>query len=149
MDRLKLVALDAEDLAVLSAHVQDAVVKVADLKWLPGERRFIVIMNRFVWEKAGARGAEASQTGERRRAFLSFDRVEKAVATGIRRDAPDGVLSLLAVTFATGEAPAGTVMLTFSGGGAVRLSVECIEARLGDVGGAWAARGRPAHDLTE
>jgi hypothetical protein len=144
MDRLKLVALDAEDLAIVSAHVQDAVTRVADLRWLPDERRFLMVMNRYAWERASGREA-----GERRRSVLNFDRVTKAEATRIRRDAPDAVVSLLAVTFEPAEPPAGTVTLTFAGGGAIRLTVECIEARLADVGGAWAARGRPAHDLFE
>lgn len=146
MDRLKLVALDAEDLALVSAHVQDAVVRVADLRWLAQERRFVVTMNRFVWEKK--RGPD-----ERRRAVLHFDRVEVAQAANIRREAPDAVLSLLAVTFepspVEAEAPAGTVVLSFAGGGTMRLAVECIEARLADVGGAWAARGRPLHDTAD
>jgi hypothetical protein len=144
MDRLKLVALDAEDLAIVSAHVQDAVTRVADLRWLPDERRFLMVMNRYAWERASGREA-----GERRRSVLNFDRVTKAEATRIRRDAPDAVVSLLAVTFEPAEPPAGTVTLTFAGGGAIRLTVECIEARLADVGGAWAARGRPAPDLFE
>ena len=70
-DCLKLLALDDEDLAVLSAHVQDAVLKVADLVNLPKERRFALGMNRFIWEKAeGGR-----KNFERRRAALTFDRV--------------------------------------------------------------------------
>ena len=51
-DRIRLIALDEEDLAVLSAHVQDAVLKVGDIVYLPKERRFAVAMNRFIWEKA-------------------------------------------------------------------------------------------------
>jgi len=139
MDRLKLIALDAEDLAVVSAHVQDAVVRVGDLRWLAGEGRFVVVMNRFVWEKKHG-------PDERRRAVLHFDRVTAAQASGVRPERADAVLSLLAVTFEPGEAPAGTIVLSFAGGGAIRLAAECIEARLADVGGAWAARGRPLHD---
>lgn len=146
MDRLKLFALDVEDLATLSAHAQDAVVRVEDLRWLPGERRFLMVMNRFVWEKRGG-------VDERRRSVLAFDRVEAVKAAGIPRQAPEAVMSLLAVTFepspVEAEAPAGTVVAAFAGGGTLRIAVECIEARLGDVGGAWAARGRPLHDADE
>lgn len=141
MDRLKLVALDAEDLAVLSAHLQDAVVRVGDLRFLAEEGRFVIALNRFAWETTGRRGPD-----ERRRAVLHFDRVKRAQATRIRREAPDAVLSLLAVTFEPGEAPAGTVRLAFSGGAEMRLEVEYVEARLADLGAAWAARGRPSHD---
>ena len=144
MDRLKLFALDAEDLAILSAHAQDAVVRVEDMRWLAGERRFLMVMNRFVWEKRGG-------IDERRRSVFSFDRVESVKAAGIPRHAPGAVLSLLAATFepspVEAEAPAGTIVARFAGGGTLRIAVECVEARLADVGGAWAARGRPIHDI--
>jgi hypothetical protein len=142
-DRLKLVALDAEDLAVLSAYVQDAVMKVGDLAYLPNERRFALAMNRFIWEKADG----SRRTYERRRAALSFDRVTAVQTCRIRRDRPDTVLELLAVEFEPSDSPAGTITLIFAGGGAVRLTVECIEARLADLGAAWATRAKPVHDL--
>lgn len=145
-DRLKLVALDEEDLAVLSAHVQDSVLKVADLVYLPKEHRFAVAMNRFTWEKAedGRR-----KTFERRRAALTLDRVRSVKTSHIRRDRPDAVLELLAVRFMPTEAPAGHVDLVFAGGGAVRLEVECVEARLADLGTAWATKAKPVHDLAD
>jgi len=146
MPEAKLAALDADDLAVVSAHVQDAVVKVGDLAWSPADRRFSLAMNRFAWEAASGRG-----TGERRRAVLQFDRVLAVRTARIRREAPDAVLSLLALTFEPAAdaalAPSGAILLAFAGGGTVRLEVECIEARLADLGAAWAARGRPAHDV--
>jgi hypothetical protein len=145
-DRLKLVALDEEDLSVLSAHVQDAVLKVADLVYLPKENRFAVAMNRFSWERAedGRR-----KTFERRRAALSFDRVRSVKTNHIRRDRPEAVLELLAIKFTPTDSPAGHVDLVFAGGGAVRLDVECVEARLADLGTAWATTAKPAHDLAD
>lgn len=142
-DCLKLLALDEEDLAVLSAHVQDAVLKVGDLTYLPRERRFVLAMNRFIWEKEDA----SRRTHERRRAALSFDRVRRVQTNCIRRDRPDAVLALLAIEFRPTDAPAGEVTLQFAGGGAVRLEVECIEVRLADLGVAWATAARPVHDL--
>lgn len=145
----KLAAFDAEDLAVISAHLQDAVVRVGDLAWSPAEHRFSFVMNRYAWEVTGARAGE--DPGERRRAALQFDRVFSAKTSRIRREVPDAVLSLLAVTFEPAAdpelAPSGAVVLTFAGGGAVRLEVECIEARLADLGGVWAARARPQHEI--
>lgn len=145
----KLAALDAEDLAVVSAHVQDAVVRVGDLLWSPTERRFGLVMNRYAWEATDPRGDRG--TGERRRAALQFDRVLAAKTCLIRRDVPDAVLSLLAVTFEPAadpaQAPSGAIVLTFAGGGGVRLEVECIEARLADLGAAWEARAKPAHEV--
>ncbi len=142
-DRLKLLAMDDEDLAVISAHVQDAVLKVSDLVNLPKEHRFALGMNRFIWEKAeGGR-----KNFERRRAALTFDRVLSVQTSRIRRDRPEAVLELLAIAFEPGEAPAGNVTLHFAGGGAIRLTVECIEARLADLGAAWSTRLKPSHDI--
>jgi hypothetical protein len=144
----KLAALDADDLAVVSAHVQDAVVRVGDLVFAPAERRFALMMNRYAWEAADAKGARGP--GERRRAALQFDRVLAVSTCRIRRDVPDAVLSLLAVTFEPAadpaQVPSGAVVLNFAGGGGVRLEVECIEARLADLGAAWEARARPEHE---
>jgi hypothetical protein len=142
-DRLKLLALDEEDLAVISAYVQDAVLKVSDLIYLLKEQRFAVGMNRFIWEKAEGR----RKSFERRRSALSFDRVRSVQTTQIRRDRPDAVVELLAVGFEATDAPGGIVTLYFAGGGAVRLEVEVIETRLADLGAAWATAQKPSHDL--
>lgn len=142
METLKLIALDAEDLEIVSAHVQDAAVKAADLDYRAGEKRFVMAMNRFAWEVAGG---FFRRHNERRRSVLHFDRVLSARTTGFSRDEPDEVLSLLAIRFDEAESPAGVVELTFAGGAAIRIEVECIEARLADLGAAWEASSRPAH----
>ena len=145
-DRLKLAALDADDLAVLSAHLQDAVFRAGDMTWLPGEHRFAAVVNRFDWAHAAGR---AKGPWQRRRAGLSFERVLAAQIKAIGTDDPDEVLSLLSVDFEAGEAPGGTITLQLSGGRGVRLTVECIEARLADLGPAWETANRPQHDLDE
>lgn len=139
---LKLVALDEEDLKIVSAHVQDAVMKVGDLDYWAASKQFILPMYRFTWEKA----PEGRQDQpERRNSVLQFDRVLSVRTSGIQRERRDDVLVLLAVGFSADEQPGGTVELVFAGGGAARLSVECIEARLTDLGGAWQASSRPDH----
>lgn len=134
---LKLIALDTDDLSVISAHLQDAVLKRGDIVWLPGEKRFALALRRFDWE-----GAAQGQK-RRRLSALHFERVTAArsikVATG------DAVLSLLAVTFAPSDDPAGQVTLHFSDGAAIRLDVECIEAQMKDLGPIWEAVATPAH----
>jgi DUF2948 family protein len=137
-DPLRLAALDAEDLAVVSAHLQDFVTKVGDLVFLPRDKRFAFVGNR----------ADRRAAGEvrRRRTAAHFDRVLKVSGQGIDRSAPATVLNLLAVTFSETDAPAGTIELLFSGGAALRLEVECIEAQVADLGPVWAARAEPAHD---
>ena len=144
MAALKLIALDDQDLSIVSAHVQDAVMKVSDLEYLPAAKRFVLTMNRFVWE---AKSGFYRQHNERRQSVLHFDRVLGAKTSGISRDKPAEVLSLLAISFIAISKPAGIIELVFSGGGTVMLDVECIEARLADIGGAWEAASRPVHGI--
>ena len=144
MTDLKLIALDAEDLSVLSAHLQDAVLKVGDMAYLAADRRFAAVANRFDWY------ANLSQKGARRRplrrrAALRFERVQSAKLMGIDTAVRDRVLSLLAIQFEPALAPAGLVTLHFAGGAAIRLEVECIEAELRDLGASWATRSTPDH----
>ncbi|TIU81367.1 MAG: DUF2948 family protein [Mesorhizobium sp.] len=139
---LKLIAFDDQDLSIVSAHVQDAVMKVSDLEYLPAAKRFVLTMNRFVWE---AKSGLFRQHNERRQSVLHFDRVLGVKTSGIQRDKPAEVLSLLAISFIAISKPAGIVELVFSGGGTIMLDVECVEARLADVGGAWEATSRPVH----
>ncbi|MFC6489515.1 DUF2948 family protein [Nitratireductor sp. GCM10026969] len=146
MDLLKLVALDEEDLQILSAHVQDAVMKVGDLTLLKREKRFVLPLRRFAWEKE-KRGLFRKGPHERRLSMLHFDRVLSVHSTGIDRQKPEDVLSLLAIHFVPGEAPAGTVKLIFSGGAVLSLDVECIEARLADTEAAWQTPARPRHGV--
>ena len=143
-DQIKLAAVDEEDLSVLSAFVQDAVLKVGDMVYLPNEHRFAVAVNRFVWEQAedGAR-----RDFERRRAALSFDRVLSVRTCGIDRSESGKILELLAVRFDTTEAPGGRITLVFAGSAMVEIEVEVIEARLADLGAAWATRAKPNHPL--
>ncbi len=143
MDLLKLIALDADDLAIVSAHVQDAVTKVGDLAYQAAEKRFVVPMHRFVWEIDA--GKFRKPHNERRNSVLHFERVLGARTIGIDRNKKNDVLELLAVRFEPAAEPAGTIELTFAGGGAIRLDVEVIEARLADLGGAWEASSRPRH----
>ncbi len=136
-----LAAHDAEDMEVISARLQDAVGKVGDLKYLPKKRRFVAVFNRFKWE-SGQRGDLRIRTG------LHFDSVLSVKSKNIKMGAPEAIVSLLAVKFTPngGEDPAGKVELMFAGGGSILLDVECLDAGLADVGGEWAARGRPSHE---
>lgn len=149
MDRLKLIAFDKDDLEIVSAHVQDAVTRVADIRYVPRERRLILAMNRFDWVSAnGANGAKGDGGGhfERRRAVLHFEAVNGVKCRDVPHDSKDTVLNLLAITFEEREAPGGCVDIHFSGGGVLRLDVECIEARLADLDAAWQTRNCPDHE---
>lgn len=141
MDQLKFVVLDEEDLEVASTHLQDAVVKVSDVLWRPQEKRVVVALNRFDWE--GALGDHPEY--RRRRAALRFERVLACKCRQVDPARKDAVLNLLAVEFNETEAPSGVVTLTFSGGGTLRLEVECLEAELADLGPTWVTGHCPAH----
>ena len=144
MPDLKLIALDAEDLGVLSAHLQDALLRVPDMTLLKREKRFAALVNRFDWEHA-ITGTSGKKTFERRRAALRFERVLDAKISGIDLKDTAKVLSLLAVVSEPKEEPEAFVTLHFSGGAAIRLHVECIEGELKDLGAAWATKKKPAH----
>jgi hypothetical protein len=139
---LTLAAEDAEDLEIISARLQDAVAQLKDIAWLPKKRRFVALFNRFKWEE------KRKRADLRVRALLHFDDVLSVKSKGLKRGAPDAVVSLLAMHFAPRAADdaAGTVELVFASGGSIRLEVECLSAGLSDVSGEWAARGRPDHD---
>jgi hypothetical protein len=145
MPDLKLIALDAEDLAVVSAHLQDAVLKVADMTFLPREKRFAAVANRFDWVEAISNDAAKGGHYARRRAALRFERVLGAQVHGLDLKNKGAVVSLLAISFQPGEPPEGNITLQFADGCAIRLHVECIETELRDLGPVWEARSKPMH----
>ena len=159
LEELKLFALDKDDIEVVSAHVQDALVKIADIFWQPREHRFVMALNRFDWMTAvdatGGKAAKAVNTNadtpdyRRCRTALRFERVVACKCRGLDQTDKDATLNLLAVEFAEHDPPAGTVTLTFSGGGAIRLEVECLEAELVDLGEVYAAVACPDHFTAE
>jgi hypothetical protein len=142
MAELKLLALDGEDLAIVSAHMQDAVFKVGDMAYEPRSLQFSLAANRFDWEKSDGK----AKNFQRHRAALVFKRVQAVRTQGIDRRRRDAVMSLLAIRFEQkGEGPDGTVELALSGNATVALDVECIEVQLADIGGAWETASKPHH----
>ena len=135
--RLQLLAQDAEDLAVISAAMQDAVARVGGIVYEPAQRRLTIAFNRFRWEAGG---------GQRVQSGLQIGGVLELKVRNIRRDAKDAVLDVLAVTFEPGEAPGGVVTISCAGGGDLRAAVECVDAVLADVSDPWPTRRRPAHE---
>lgn len=138
---LRLAALDTEDLAVISAQMQDAVLLVGDMTYEPKRRQFALVANRYAWDDENQK--------QRRRTGLHFDRVTGVKTINIARHEKDEVLSLLSVTFAETDAPSGEVLLSFSGGATVRLMVECLECQMSDLGPAWSAASTPQHEVGE
>lgn len=132
--QLKLIALDADDLAVISTHVQDARVQASDIIWRQSEKRLVVGMSRLDWEQT----LEGETEPRRLVAALRFDRVLACKSRNIELAAPDKVLDLVGIEFhprdGRDEEPGGSALLLFAEGGAIRLDVECLECELTDLG---------------
>lgn len=130
-EQLRLVALDPDDLSVISAHVQDARVQASDIVWRQDEKRLVVGMSRLDWEQTLSGG-----TAPRRLiAALRFDRVLACKSRNIDLKAPHALLELVGIEFHPTEPPGGSALLLFNHGGALRLDVECLECALTDLGG--------------
>jgi hypothetical protein len=136
---LKLLAQDADDLAVISAALQDAVAKIGDIRWDASARTLTLACNRFRWEVA------SKKRGERIRSALQLGDVTGVQARKLRRDAKGAVVELLSIAFEPGEAPGGAVLLTFAGGGDLKVTVDCLDVVLADVSDAWSTPRRPGH----
>jgi hypothetical protein len=147
---LRLRAVDTIDLAVIAAHLQDAVAQVGDMAYKPAQRRFAVMFNRFMWEDvqddAGA-GAKADPNAPYRRvrSVLHFDGVLKVKSHGLRLDRKEAVAEILTLAFEPDGEVAGALTMTFAGGGAIKLEVECLDAWLSDVSEPWVTPNLPRH----
>lgn len=129
---LRLRALDGDDLRVISALAQDAVLPMTEMRWQRRRRRFAVLLNRFRWEDS-ADAERRRRPYERVQSLLVVEDVLAAATRGIDLADRDTVLSLLALSFAPGEDGGGRLTLEFAGDGAVALEVECLEVTLRDV----------------
>ena len=141
---LNLGALDTDDLQVISSLVQDAVFPITEMRWEAKARRFALLVNRFRWEDAG----KDRHAPERVQAVLVFNNVLRVSSQGIDRTDKETILSLLSLGFEPGEDGAGELTLVLAGDGAIRLSVEAIDASLRDVTRPYVAPSKsvPEHD---
>ncbi|WP_421703462.1 DUF2948 family protein [Aliiroseovarius sp.] len=129
---LRLMAVDADDLQVVSTLVQDAVFPISEMAWHPGQRRFALLLNRFRWEDKQA-ADRRGRAVERVQSMLVIGDVEKVQSQGVERGDKDVVLSLLSISFVPGEDGTGRVELTLAGDGAIALEVEALDVTLRDV----------------
>lgn len=145
MALLKIIALEPPDVTIVSAHLQDAVVKVGDMAYSAFDRRFVMVCNRFDRQAA----VSTVDNGERRRAALRIERVTHVQVKGFRAADRATVLSVLALTFTPDadpqRAPAGVVTVVCAGDATLRLEAECVELVLEDLGPAWQAAAVPHH----
>ncbi len=140
---LKLRAEDAEDLAVISACLQDALVPVRDLAYVPEDRTFLFVANRFRWEN-GLSPAPGEAGFERTLCGITFSEVAAVSYNGFRRSDDGRILSLLAI-----RSDDRAVHLEFSGGATIRLEVTRIVCLAKDLGEPWPTQWQPRHDVDE
>lgn len=143
---VRLQAESKEDLAVLSAMIQDATIRVGDIAWLQSRRRFATVINRYCWENDAPK---AGKKPHRVRAGLRFENVLEVRFRNVPVDDDDHILGLLSISASLEEDGTGALDLDFSGFAAIRLEVECIEAYLEDMTRPWRAIARPSHDGDE
>ena len=139
---LRLIGQDEGDVAPVSAALQDAIARIADLKFEARARRFTAVFTRYRWEVDAGKG-------ERIRSGLQIGSVTSVKAHRLRKGAPDAFVSLLSLTFEPAggaEDPSGTLVFTFAGGGALKVEVECVDLVLADVSAPWKASARPDHE---
>ena len=134
MEPLRLLAEDAVDLQIISAALQDAIMRPVDIRWEKEARRLTIVLSRFCWECGGTRVMAAMQFGD-----------VHAVKSRRLPRLPESALELLALDFEPTEAPGGRVILMFAGGGDLRIDVECLDAVLTDLSDRWPARVAPTH----
>lgn len=139
-DGLRLRAEDADDLAVISSVLQDALVPLADMVHLSEERRFVMVVNRFRWEQEADGGRRKREPAERVHAMLSIHRVRRVRMRGLGRRPRTEIQALLGLV--PGE---DRIDMEFSGGGTIRVEVDAIDAALADLGEPWPTRYRPSH----
>lgn len=135
---LRLKALDAEDLQVIAALVQDAVFPSTEMRWDRKTRRFAILLNRFRWEDV-ERAKQRSRAVERVQTVLAVEDVTRVQTQGVDKADADMVYSLLSLSFAPGEDGTGRLELTLAGDGAIALEVEALEVILRDVTRPYAA----------
>ena len=142
---LRLLAMDADDLVIVSAFVQDAIAKPVEMRRLPGERAFVMVVDRLAREQGAERAGllRRRKVWQRRRAVLDFRTVLGVKRRGFS-GGDDEPMILLAITHEPAEGDE-TITLHFAGGAEVRLTVEAVEARLTDLGPAWESGSTPRH----
>ena len=145
-ERLRLKAVDNDDLSVIAACLQDALVPLSEMAYLADQKRFVAAFTRFrrecLADPDGCAGLTQCQ------AALAFKQVEAALHYGL--DSRFGAVKLELLTLVAeppGEDGLTDVILLFAGDAAIRLRVRAIAATLEDFGEPWPAPVPPAHDL--
>ena len=147
---IRLRAENSDDLAVISALVQDSVGQNGETSWQPKKHRFVLLLNRFRWEDEAAAKAQG-RPFERVQSTLEIESTLRVASEGLEPNDSEQIFSLLSISFQPGEDGAGTISLILSGDGAIHLEVECLDITLTDVSRPYVARAKkePNHPVAE
>jgi len=139
---LRLKAETADDLAVISSLLQDAIGTAANIAWMPKKRRLVAVVNRFRWEN---NAADRTAPFQRVQSALTIESVLKVSGRGVNSADKDWVFELLAILFEPSEGCAGTLTFTLAGGAEIAVQVECLDLSLADLTQPWQAQHQPKH----
>ena len=144
--KLRLSVSDTEDLTVISSRLQDSLIKLSEMKFLPAEQQFLFVANRFLWERGDEEnsGSGDEKVYERVHCGVCFENVTAARQKGLNRDRAGQIVSLLSVTYED-----GAVELAFSADVSIRLEVSSLFCRFQDIDQPWLTQWRPSHDLDD
>ena len=139
---LKLLATSDDDLRVIAAHLQDAIVSVKDIASLKKNRIFLIQLNRFMWEDV-EKGV--FRKNKRIKTFLKFENVTSVSSKNIKQENKDRFLDFLAIECKEIPDKNYEMKLIFSGDSIIRITAEVIEVTLDDQGAPWESKNKPKH----
>ena len=142
VQNLKLIARTTEDLRVISAHLQDSIVKTSDIANLKKNRIFLMQLNRFMWEEV-EKGV--FRKNKRIRTVLKFENILKVASKNVDQNKNDRFLDFLAIETIKMPDKNYEMNLIFSGDVVLKLVAEAIEVTLDDQGSAWESKNKPEH----
>ena len=142
VQNLKLLATSDEDLRIIAAHLQDAIVSVQDFANLKKNRIFLIQLSRFMWEDA-EKGV--FRKNKRVRTILKFDNVLKVFSKNIDQVDKSNFLDFLAIETEFMTDKSYEIRLIFSGDAMIKLSTEVIDVTLDDQGAPWESKNKPKH----
>ena len=132
LNRMKLNAIDTEELKIIATVLQDGLIEVSDVKYLPSIRTFIVMITRFMWEEK-----IVNKTNNRTKAVLVFEDVLAVHSRNIDQMNKTKVLELLTFNFYNNKSKNIEIELLFNNDATIKLETEVVQAKLEDQGESW------------
>ena len=132
LNKMKLNAIDTEELKIIATVLQDGLIEVNDVKYLPSIRTFIVMITRFMWEEK-----IVNKTNNRTKAVLVFEDVLAVHSKNIDQMDKAKVLELLTFNFYYNKSKNIEIELLFNNDATIKLETEVVQAKLEDQGDSW------------